>query len=279
MIIPRLLEQCLLVILLFAFRSSSNTFHPFSRLDVMGNYTVVNIHQCGRLCWYRQLCDFYSFNQNTSTAGAEINCVLHTGQNYATERKDGWVQRPATGTDVTNGCATRPCSQTEVCVPAPSNYQCLPVPSRCKQPGNVTDADVIVTGTSQDDVAIVRCREGLSVIPHNAVTELRCQVTSQWTTFDGTCVKAEYLFDPPENKFVGSLPSMIAPNWVMCVKGVFTDEGQLYLNLQPDVDNSHDVTFHFALKLVLLWNTLVCFYICSGTRNYGLEHVTMLWST
>ena len=58
------------------------------------------------------------------------------------------------------------------------------------------------------------------------------QVTSRWTTFEGTCAQYEFLFNAKID-FVEELPWKLMENSKFCIKGVFTEAGQVTVNLLP----------------------------------------------
>ncbi|KAK7448540.1 hypothetical protein BaRGS_00040088, partial [Batillaria attramentaria] len=244
--------------------NTENTTLPSDREDVMGEYTVTNKEQCRRLCWYRRLCGSFSYNTNTGNAS---NCILHANISSNTQvnpqTPSYWAERPASGYDLVNGCAPRPCNDTEVCVPAispsgetASHYKCLPLPAICQKP-DIKNADVKVTVGEQDDTTNVECEQGHVAVPKGVSTEIRCQVTSRWTAFRGSCAQAEF-FHPNGSDFLG-IPWPMTDGWEMCVKGKFSTMGQLAIGFaaRPDFTNLDlYISFRYLKQdRFTFWNT------------------------
>ena len=121
-----------------------------------------------------------------------------------TTRAGGWQETSASSSHINNGCKARPCSNTDVCVPTSStseptsstsvatssqsaSYVCLPLPSHCADPDPVSHGDVVVSGSSQDDVAHVTCDVGYVAAPRNVSIEIVCLV-SQCVCVVSRCV-------------------------------------------------------------------------------------------
>ena len=125
-----------------------------------------------------------------------LTCDVPPGgaRDDSTTRAGGWQETSASSSHINNGCKARPCSNTDVCVPTSStsvptsstsvatsslsaSYVCLPLPSHCADPDPVSHGDVVVSGSSQDDVAHVTCDVGYVASPRNVSTEIVCLVS------------------------------------------------------------------------------------------------------
>ncbi|XP_070185979.1 uncharacterized protein [Littorina saxatilis] len=112
------------------------------------------------------------------------------------------------------------------------------MPSHCGAPEPTAHADVIVSGTSQDDIAQVTCDEEYVASPKDVPVEMRCMVTSRWTPFVGSCMR--YVFKSEGISFQeATLPWQLAEHSQLCMKGVFGSTGQLFVSLMPDNTGQH----------------------------------------
>ena len=135
-----------------------------------------------------------------------LTCDMPPGgaRDDSTTRAGGWQETSASSSHINNGCKARPCSNTDVCVPTSStsvatsstsvltssqsaSYVCLPLPSHCADPDPVSHGDVVVSGSSQDDVAHVTCDVGYVAAPRNVSIEIVCLV-SQCVCVVSRCV-------------------------------------------------------------------------------------------
>ncbi|KAK7116501.1 hypothetical protein V1264_002168 [Littorina saxatilis] len=228
---------------------------PTERQDVMGSYTLSNEKQCQRLCWYRPLCTSYSyFTGMTEVAGrnnSQSNCVLHTTSVEATQANTpehfaGWSEKQASHSGISSACRNRPCNQRSVCIPSysMSSPVCLLMPSQCGTPEPVSNGDVIAFhGNHQDDVALVQCDDAYVASPRDVSVDLRCQVTSAWTAFQGTCIQYEYKFEARNTNFM-QLPWSLIENSSMCIQVLDYQVGQYYLNLKQ----GQSQYLHFTIR-------------------------------
>ena len=125
-----------------------------------------------------------------------LTCDVPPGgaRDDSTTRAGGWEESSASSSHINNGCKVRPCRHTHVCVPTSStsvatsstsvptssqsaSYVCLPLPSHCADPDSVSHGDVVVIGSSQDDVAHVTCDVGYVAAPRNVSIEIVCLVS------------------------------------------------------------------------------------------------------
>ena len=125
-----------------------------------------------------------------------LTCDVPPGgaRDDSTTRAGGWEESSASSSHINNGCKVRPCRNTHVCVPTSStsvatsstsvptssqsaSYVCLPLPSHCADPDSVSHGDVVVIGSSQDDVAHVTCDVGYVAAPRNVSIEIVCLVS------------------------------------------------------------------------------------------------------
>ena len=135
-----------------------------------------------------------------------LTCDVPPGgaRDDSTTRAGGWQETSASSSHINNGCNVRPCSNTDVCIPTSStsvptsstsvatsslsaSYACLPLPSHCADPDAVSHGDVVVSGSSQDDVAHVTCDVGYVAAPRNVSIEIVCLV-SQCVCVVSRCV-------------------------------------------------------------------------------------------
>ncbi|PVD25661.1 hypothetical protein C0Q70_13320 [Pomacea canaliculata] len=165
---------------------------PSEREDVMGKYWFMNRYQCERLCWYRKLCKTYSYIYNRTLA-TDGNCVLHA-DNISTNTTSGvstaWIEREAFwDTELQdNGCRSRPCNETQVCVPTfdPPFYTCLPFPAECQAPSRDDGvySDVTLLQGQRTNFTCSSSRHA-----DNTVT---CQVNGKYSDPKGNCKIAIY---------------------------------------------------------------------------------------
>ncbi|XP_070185944.1 uncharacterized protein [Littorina saxatilis] len=256
---------------------------PTQRQDVMGSYTLSNEKQCQRLCWYRPLCTSYSyFTGVTETSGgsdSQSNCVLHTtsveaAPANALEHFAGWSEKGASNTDISNTCRNRQCDQRSVCIPnySTSSPVCLLMPSQCGTPGSVSNGDVIVLhGKEQDDVAQVQCDDAYEASPRDVSVDLRCQVTSAWTAFQGTCIQYEYNFYT-RNINILQLPWSLTENSSMCIQVLDYQAGQYYLNLIPSLGQDQNEYLHFSMRYQFgAYNLTEVLWNVKKNGNYGTK--------
>ena len=142
-----------------------------------------------------------------------LTCDVPPGgaRDDSTTRAGEWQETSASSSHINNGCKVRPCRNTDVCVPTSStsvatsstsvatsstsvptssqsaSYVCLPLPSHCADPDPVSHGDVVVSGSSQDDVAHVTCDVGYVAAPRNVSIEIVCLV-SQCVCVVSRCV-------------------------------------------------------------------------------------------
>ncbi|XP_070173798.1 uncharacterized protein [Littorina saxatilis] len=255
---------------------------PGQREDVIGQYSITNEKQCQRLCWYRQLCNTYSYYTRdipvspavSTSLSVAHNCVLHSKSVFSTtENKTlpdaGWIENAASSSHINNACKTRPCSEREICVPASSvsvismsmSYVCLSLTSYCGDPQPVADGDVIVSGRRPGDAAVVTCNNKYVASPENVSMELVCLATSKWTAFQGECLRYEFFLNK-EGNFRRRLPWKLREKSTICFKGMFTDAGSFFVNTRPDMQHNMS-EFHISFRYQhgshntteVLWNT------------------------
>ena len=106
----------------------------------------------------------------------------------------GWKMQSASNEGISGACATRVCTETEVCVrvtPPPANgHQCVSFPADCGSPA-VTDGSLEWNGTMQGDVATLTCDSGYHLAPGSS-SQLTCHVTARWTPLQVTCIRVIY---------------------------------------------------------------------------------------
>nr|KAG5685578.1 hypothetical protein BaRGS_009793 [Batillaria attramentaria] len=111
---------------------------------------------------------------------------------------------------------------------------------------DIINADVTVAGGKQDDTTNVECQQGHVAVPKGVSTEIRCQVTSKWTAFNGSCERAEFFYPAVGHDFLG-IPWPVTDGWEMCVKGTFLAAGQMDINLTPQRD-FYNIDLHIAFR-------------------------------
>ena len=153
---------------------------------------------------------------NRILSSPPLTCDVPPGgaRDDSTTRAGGWQETSASSSHINNGCKARPCRNTDVCVPTLSlsmstsstsvstsstsvptssqsaSYVCLPLPSHCADPDPVSHGDVVVSGSSQDDVAHVTCDVGYVEAPRNVSIEIVCLV-SQYLRVESMCLHGE----------------------------------------------------------------------------------------
>ena len=147
-----------------------------------------------------------------------LTCDVPPGgaRDDSTTRAGGWQETSASSSHINNGCKAPPCRNTDVCVPTSStsvatssksvptssqsaSYVCLPLPSHCADPDPVSHGDVVVSGSSQDDVAHVTCDVGYVAAPRNVSIEIVCLVSqcvcvvSRCVCTESVCLVSQYV--------------------------------------------------------------------------------------
>jgi len=99
-----------------------------------------------------------------------------------------WRTEMANNTGFVNGCASRPCAETEVCVPvgrSRDQHRCLSLPADCGPP-SVDNGSLTWQSTQQGQVATLTCDRYFQLTPSGS-SQLTCAVTSRWTPLNVTC--------------------------------------------------------------------------------------------
>ncbi|XP_025105421.1 uncharacterized protein LOC112570919 [Pomacea canaliculata] len=233
-------QKCLVFLTIYLVAEMSlSLLLPSEREDVMGKYWFMNRYQCERLCWYRKLCKTYSYIYNRTLA-TDGNCVLHA-DNISTNTTSGvstaWIEREAFwNTELQdNGCRSRPCNETQVCVPTfdPPFYTCLPFPEECKAPSR--DDGVYSNMTLlQGQRTEFTCNSSRLWVPRHADKTVTCQVNGKYSSLKGTCKIA--IYHSPIVPFNAPLPEVVREGWEACIKGIF-----LPIETERMTFNFHDV--------------------------------------
>ena len=168
----------------------NHTFHFLGDpgLSVWIHYVHINLKRLVK--FYHFLCRCLSFPSIFKKKKSHFDISLLTAVNTSAVSEKpvsagGWMETSASTSHIHNGCTARPCSHRDVCVPtssvstspASASYVCLPLPSQCGDPEAVSHGDVIVSGSSQDDVAHVTCGEGYVASPRSVSVEIKCLVS------------------------------------------------------------------------------------------------------
>ncbi|KAK7116656.1 uncharacterized protein [Littorina saxatilis] len=202
--------------------------------DVLQSTTFSNTQQCHRLCWYRPPCVAYSVT--TDVIASDVTCILHSDPVKNADIPSGWQTTTATAKGISNSCAVRHCSLTQVCVPSLTSHTCLTLQLDCGVPPSLPGSVFAYNGTGVGQEAILTCASGYGMAPYGrAQATMTCQSNGQWSTLTDHCQKVE--FDAPSVPFIKRLPWQLDFGWKSCFRGTFLGNGQMVFNFLADEED------------------------------------------